>query len=181
MTAPQKPDPHAPDPATLARLVGSVGALEQRLADVARRLEVAVRRMDRAQLEQLAAQLDDLNSRLTDAINAVSPRGAPAPRWDNVDRLAYKTQLDALRTWIRTILRPWYITGGWCVLPKCWDEHPYVIVELSTIAVAWKRAYVRRRPDLELALDWHERILPGAMTRVAAATRNCQGPNGHHV
>jgi hypothetical protein len=178
MTAP-KPD-HSADPATLGRLVGSVGALTQQVADIRRRLETVTRRLDQAELDQLAARLADLDSRfgefagtINDALDAAAPKGPSAPRWDNLDPAARAAQLDALRTWVGNILIPVYVVGGGYTLADCWAQHPQAVWELGTIAVAWSRAYLRRRPDLALALDWHDRWLPGAMRRLEDATRRC--------
>jgi hypothetical protein len=178
MTAP-KPD-DSTDPATLGRLAGSVGALSQQVADIRRRLETVTRTLDQAEIDQLAARLADLDTRfgqfagtINDALDAAAPKGPPAPRWDNLDPAAYTAQLDALRTWVDTILIPIYVTGGGYTLADCWAEHPQAVWELGTIAVAWRRAYLRRRPDLAQALDWHDRWLPGAMRRLEDATRRC--------
>ena len=91
----------------------------------------------------------------------------------NLDPDTYAAQLEALRTWVDKILIPVYVVGGGYTLAECWAEHPQVLWELGTIAVAWRRAYLRRRPDLVLALDWHDRWLPGAMRRLEDATRRC--------
>lgn len=178
MTAP-KPD-DTTDPATLGRLAGSVGALTQQVADIRRRLQSVTRRLDQADIGQLTARVTDLDTRfgqfagtINDALDAVAPKGPPAPRWDNLDADTYAAQLEALRTWVDKILIPVYVVGGGYTLAECWAEHPQVLWELGTIAVAWRRAYLRRRPDLALALDWHDRWLPGAMRRLEDATRRC--------
>lgn len=174
-----KPD-DTTDRATLGRLAGSVGALTEQVADIRRRLETVTRRVDQAEIDRLAARLADLDIRfaqfadtISDALDAAAPKGPPALRWDNPDPDVYATQLDALRTWVNKILIPVYVTGGGYTLAECWAQHPQAVWELGTIAVAWRRAYVRRRPDLALALDWHDRWLPGAMRRLEEATRRC--------
>ena len=129
MTAP-KPD-DTTDPATLGRLAGSVGALTQQVADIRRRLQTVTRRLDQADIDQLAARLADLDTRfgqfadtINDALDAVAPKGPPAPRWDNLDPDTYAAQLEALRTWVDKILIPVYVAGGGYTLAECWAEHP---------------------------------------------------------
>jgi hypothetical protein len=174
-----KPD-DSTGPATLGRLAGSVGALTEQVADIRRRLETVTRRLDQAEIDQLAAHLADLDTRfgefadtINDALDAAAPKGPPALRWDNLNPDTYSAQLGALRTWVDKILIPVYVTGGGYTLAECWTDHPQAVWELGTVAVAWRRAYVRRRPDLALALDWHDRWLPGAMRRLEDATRPC--------
>ena len=185
MTAP-KPDDNSTDPATLGRLAGSVGALSQQVADIRRQLDTTTRRLDKAEVDQLAARLADLDARfgefadtITDALDEAAPRGPAAPRWDTLDPDAYTAQLDALRAWVKTILVPIYINGGGYTLAGCWADHPQAAWELSWVAVAWRRAYVRRRPDLGLVAEWHDRWLPGVMHRIEDATRRCRPPLGH--
>jgi hypothetical protein len=76
---------------------------------------------------------------------------------DHVARLA------ELRQWAETVLRPEY--GGY-QLPACWASHPHAIWELSTLAAEWHRTYNRKHPDLNRALEFHCRWLPGTMRRI---------------
>jgi hypothetical protein len=176
-----QPDDNPADPArTIARLAGSVAALGERVADLNRRLETATRRLDQAEVDQLAVRLADLDSRfadfaetITEALDENAPRGPAAPRWDNLPAEARAVQLDALRHWVDEFFIPNYVNSGGYRLAVCWDRHPHVIWELSTIAVAWRRAYVRRRPDLNFALDWHSRWLPDAMHHIDQALERC--------
>ena len=44
--------------------------------------------------------------------------------------------------------------------------------ELSTLAAEWERVYQARSRDLQGALDFHDRWLPGALRRVREALRS---------
>lgn len=75
-----------------------------------------------------------------------------------------------LRQWAEAILRREY--GGY-QLPECWSNHPHAIWELSILAAEWHRTYNRERPDLNRALEFNDRWLPGVVRRIADITRRC--------
>ena len=96
--------------------------------------------------------------------------GPAAPYWIGLDPAEYAAQLTELRQWADTVLRHEY--GGY-QLPACWANHPHAIWELSTLAAEWHRTYSRQHPDLDRALEFHDRWLPGTMRRIADITRRC--------
>jgi hypothetical protein len=98
------------------------------------------------------------------------PRGPAAPCWIGLDAARYTTQLAELRQWADTVLHREY--DGY-QLRTCWPNHPHAIWELSTLAAEWHRTYSRNRPDLDRALEFHDRWLPGTMRRIADITRRC--------
>jgi hypothetical protein len=159
-----------PDP--LAALTQTVAALAEQLA-VHRDQLSALSRYAHDSHDELTGRFEELARTATEALDAASPRGPAAPRWDNLDRDAYCRQLAWLHQWVNRILIPGYVTGGAYRLADCWDQHPHAVAELGTLAAQWRRAYDRKRPDLPLALEWHDRWLPGAMRRIDDATRNC--------
>jgi hypothetical protein len=137
------------------------------------------RRMDDAGLDTLADRFDQLVQTVQAVLDAAAPRGPAAPRWDDgVDDAQRQQQLDALRDWVERELRPGYVVSGCYELAGCWDQHPVALRELSAVAVWWRFIFVRSRPDTALALEWHDRWLPGAMRRVAEATKSCTMGHG---
>lgn len=133
------------------------------------------KRLDDAGLDTLAARFDQLAETVEAALDAAAPRGPAAPRWDGIPGDQRDAQLAWLREWVRSVLRPGYIDGGGCyALAECWADHEVALWELGTVAVWWRFIYARKRPDTALALEWHDRWLPGAMRRIEAATRGCQ-------
>jgi hypothetical protein len=117
----------------------------------------------------LAAELDDLARAVTDALDT-PPRGPGSPSWIGLEPEPFARQLDELTQWADTILRREY--SGY-QLRGCWANHPQAIWELSTLAAEWHRTYNRKRPDLDRALEFHDRWLPGTMRRIADVTRRC--------
>jgi hypothetical protein len=93
-----------------------------------------------------------------------------APYWTGLSPQDHAAQLAELRQWTDTVLRREY--GGY-QLRGCWENHPHAIWELSTLAAEWHRTYSRKRPDLDRALEFHDRWLPGTMRRIADITRRC--------
>ncbi|HMD25156.1 MAG TPA: hypothetical protein VKH61_13730 [Streptosporangiaceae bacterium] len=94
----------------------------------------------------------------------------PAPWW-GVGQAEGKKMLAELCKWVDEFARrhyPDYITR----LPRCWANHPEAIWELSTLQAEWER--ICGDPDnrdLQRALIWLDRWLPGTISRLAAAIR----------
>jgi hypothetical protein len=174
------PDGQPADPALLGRLAGSLGALTQQVADLRRRLETATRRLDQAGVDQLAVRFTELSDRfeelattVAEALDAASPKGPAAPRWDNLDPADRARELSRLQNWVTKILVPHYCQGGVFTLANCWDRHPEALWELGNLAAQWRRIYDRERPNLALALEFFDRWLPSVMRHLADMTQHC--------
>ena len=162
----------SPDPSPRA-LGESLAALAAQVADLRGRLHALNGRLDQAGLHadlNLAARFDELAQTVTDALETASPRGPAAPYWIGLDRDTHQAQLTDLQRWADTVLRQHY--GGY-ELPDCWPRHIHAIWELSTLAAEWHRTYDRKQPDLNRALEFHDRWLPGTMRRITGITGKC--------
>jgi hypothetical protein len=162
MTSPPEPSPSGE---AIAHLAVQVAALRSQVRLVNERL-------DRVGLTgdlNLANQFADLARTVTDALDT-PPHGPAAPCWIGLDPQDHAARLAELRQWADTVLRREY--GGY-QLRGCWPNHPQAIWELSTLAAEWHRAYSRKRPSLDRALEFHDRWLPGTMRRIADITRRC--------
>jgi hypothetical protein len=162
--------PSGPSPQALSQ---SLAALAAQLADLRGQVSALNDRLDQAGLDpglNLAARFEDLARTVTHALQAAAPRGPAAPSWTGLNPDTYQAQLTGLRHWADTVLRQHY--GGY-ELRDCWPRHLHAVWELSTLAAEWHRTYGAPRPDLDRALEFHDRWLPGTMHRVAAITRAC--------
>jgi hypothetical protein len=162
MTSPPEPSP-AGD--TIAALAVQVAALRGQVRLIFARLDKAGFTGDL----NLADRFAELARTVTKALDT-APHGPAAPYWIGLDPHARAEQLTGLRQWADTVLRREY--GGY-QLSTCWANHPHAIWELSTLAAEWHRTYDRERPDLDRALEFHDRWLPGTMRRIADITRRC--------
>ena len=176
MTSPDPPE----DRATLGRLAGSLGALTQQVAQLRRDLDAARRRLDTADVDRLGAAFAELTGRfeqlaetIADALDAASPKGPPAPRWDRLDDATRREQTQHLRAWVDGILRPAWCASGAYTLAECWANHEGALWELGNLAAQWRRIYARDRPNLALALEFFDRWLPSAMRHLADMTQHC--------
>jgi hypothetical protein len=159
MTSPPEPPP-------------AVAALAAQVASLRGQVRAIFARLDRAGLtgdRNLAAELQSLADIVTETLDT-RPHGPAAPYWIGLSPEDHAARLAELQEWADTILRRQY--GGY-PLPACWASHPHAIWELSTLAAEWHRTYNRKDPDLNRALEFHDRWLPGAMRRVADITRRC--------
>jgi hypothetical protein len=150
----------------------AIAHLAVRVAALRGQVRIISERLDRAGLTgdlNLADRFADLARTVTEALDT-PPHGPAAPYWIGLDAQDHAAQLTELRQWADTVLRPEY--GGYPLRP-CWANHPHAIWELSTLAAEWHRTYSRKRPDLDRALDFYDRWLPGTMRRVADITRRC--------
>ena len=161
MTSPPEPPP----PGDGAALAAQVASLRGQVRAIFARLDQAGLTGDR----DLAAELRDLAALVTDATDTRA-NGPAAPCWTGLSPDDRAARLAELRQWADTILRREY--GGY-QLPECWASHPHAIWELSTLAAEWHRTYNRKRPDLDRALEFNDRWLPGTMRRITDITRRC--------
>jgi hypothetical protein len=175
-----QPPPQDPEP-TLGRLAGSLGALTQQVADLRRQFGTMGRRLDalgdtgplREEVEELGARFEELAEAVADALDAASPSGPPAPRWDRLPPADRAKQLAALRAWVDGILQPAYCANGAWTLAACWPNHEGALWELGNLAAQWRRIYDRERPNLPLALEFFDRWLPSVMRHLGDMTAQC--------
>jgi hypothetical protein len=161
MTNPPDPSPAGDTAAVAVRAAALCGQV--------RRIFACLDRVGLANGRNLADGFAELAQAVTDALDTPS-RGRAAPYWTGLDPQDHTSQLAELRRWADTILLREY--GGY-QLPSCWASHPHAIWELSTLAAEWHRTYSRKRPDLDRALEFHDRWLPGTMRRITDITRRC--------
>jgi hypothetical protein len=158
-----------PDP---SRAADTAAALAVQVAALRGQVRLIFARLDKAGLTgdlNLADRFADLARTVTQALDS-PPRGPAAPCWTGLSPHDHAAQLAELRQWTDTVLRREY--GGY-QLRACWENHPHAIWELSTLAAEWHRTYNRKRSDLDRALEFHDRWLPGTMRRIADITRRC--------
>ena len=182
------PSPPYETVAALAAEVAKLRTLEAQVADVRADARFAKAAIDRAglglaadmrakigrltaDLDALAAQVEQLAHDLADAVNTGQLR-VQAPTWVGLSDDDRAAQLAQLRAWVDGILMPSY-TPPEGTLQPCWTRHMSAVWELSTLAAEWKRVYQARSRDLQGALDFHDRWLPGALRRVREALRSC--------
>jgi hypothetical protein len=142
----------------LARAQGDIGHLRVRLE------------AGTSQTALLLAEVKKLRESLTDALDKHRLKPPPAPWWC-VGEAEGKTMLAELREWVETFLRCHY--PGYAIrLPRCWERHAEAIWELSTLRAEWERIYGDEdNRDLQGALNWHDKLLPGALGRLAASIK----------
>jgi len=153
-------------PAAVAALSGTVAAINTRLGVAEGRLGGAA---DQAAVEDLAGQFAELASEVAEAL-ACSPKGPPAINWANLQGDERADVLGQLREWVTRVLLPYY---PGCGLRPCWERHPQAVIELGNMWSSWLQVYRPKRPDIRLALEWHDRWMPNAMRRIDQITREC--------
>jgi hypothetical protein len=143
----------------LARSQGDIGALREKL------------KAESGQTMKLFLRVKQLTEKLDNAMETHAVEGVQAPYWAGLSREDLDAQLAELRHWVDTFLRPHY-PGYAARLPRCWAAHGEAVWELSTLAAEWERVYAdEENRDLASALVWHDRFLPGVLTRLAASIR----------
>lgn len=129
--------------------------------------EVSAGLITRLELKKLREHVGQLAAALTDALGRHQVKDPPAPWWDNLDPRQHAQQLTELARWVDGFLRAHY-PACTATLPPCWAQHPDALWELSTLRAEWDRVYGDpQNRDLAGALWWHERWLPGTLTRLA--------------
>jgi hypothetical protein len=115
-------------------------------------------------------QVKRLRKRLDEALAKHQLDPPPAPWWV-VGEAEGRAMLADLRGWVEEFARRHY-PGYMTRLPRCWTNHPEAVWELSTLRAEWERIYSDEdNRDLQGALAWHDRWLPGVLGRLAASIK----------
>jgi hypothetical protein len=123
--------------------------------------------MMRRDFKKLGEKVDGLAETLAGALDTGKLKNPAAPRWDDLGQEQEATQLAQLRDWVNGILLVQYPEY---TLPGCWEGHRAPLWELGNLRTEWQRIYADPRgADLEAALWFHERWLPGAVNRINKA------------
>ena len=133
--------------------------------------------MMRRDFTKLDEKVEGLAATLADAMEHEKLTAPSAPRWDNLDQADEAAQLAELREWVNGVLRAQYPEY---ILPGCWEAHHVALWELGNLHAQWRRVYGDPRGvDLEAALWFHERWLPGALARLNRAISPDAGCRTH--
>jgi hypothetical protein len=142
----------------LARSQGDIGVLRERLV------------AETGQTAMLRLQVKQFREELAEAVDRNRLKPPPAPWW-RVSEAEGRAMLAELREWVDTFLRPHY-PDYLARLPGCVLAHGEAVWELSTLRAEWVRIYGDEdNRDLAGALVWHDRYLPDAISRLAAAVK----------
>ena len=120
--------------------------------------------MLRLEIKKLREQVVTLSAGLANALASGKLKIPVAPRWDDLDPASETAQIDALQAWVDEFLAVQY--PGYR-LASCWAAHREALWELGTLYAEWQR--INNDPagtDLAGALWFHERWLPGALSRL---------------
>jgi hypothetical protein len=120
------------------------------------------------QVKRLLADVRQLREELAEAIEKRKLKPPPAPWWC-VGEAEGRAMLAGLTGWVDGFARRHY-PGYMARIPRCWANHPEAVWELSTLRAEWDRIYGDEdNRDLAGALAWHDKYLPGVITRLAGA------------
>jgi hypothetical protein len=159
------PDPVADLAAQLEELRGRLARSQGDIGHLRARLET-----DSSQVLLLLVEVKQQKERLDEAVakNRLKPPRAP---WWCVTQAEGQAMLTELREWVDGFARRHY-PGYMARLPRCWANHPEAVWELSTLRAEWQRIYDDQdNRELQGALNWHDRYLPGVITRLEAAIK----------
>jgi hypothetical protein len=158
-----EPDPVAALAAQLEELRGQLARSQGEIGALRARLEGST-----GQVMVLLVEVKRLREELAEAVEKRRLKPPPAPWW-GVDREEAEAMLAGLRGWVDKFLRPHY-PDYLARLPACWPAHGEAVWELLTLHTEWERTYGDEdNRDLEGALAWHDRFLPGVIARLAVA------------
>jgi hypothetical protein len=150
----------------LARYTGETGHLRARLEE------------DSGQVAMLRLEVKRLAEALDKAVEKRQLAPPPAPWW-LVGETEGRTMFAELAEWVEAFLRRQY-PGPTRRLPSCWAKHPDAIWELSTLRAEWERIYADPdNRDLQGALAWHDRWLPGVLSRLEKSMSECLKNDSH--
>lgn len=132
-------------------------------------------------VQRLAAEVDSLTGRVTELAGDENSRSraTPAP-WvwfsppAGAEDPAHRDDGHTPRWTVENFVA-WYNTvyigapGSPQVraIPACWQQHPGLSMEISTLAYEWRRANLGRSADPRDAQSWHHSWRPGFVLRLS--------------
>jgi hypothetical protein len=160
-----EPDPVAALAAQLEQLRGQMARAQGEIGGLRAKLEA-----ESSQTALLRLEVKHLREDLAEAAEKNRLKPPPAPWW-RVSEAEGRAMLAGLRAWVDEFLRPHY-PDYLARLPGCVLSHGEAVWELSTLRAEWIRVYGDEdNRDLQGALNWHDRLLPGVINRLAAAIK----------
>jgi len=135
------------------------------------------------QRADLDALTDDVRD-LTDAVGNLADRlmggtpsatgghgGGNAPWcWQNLDDDAAESMWRDLAEWVGWLRGRYPIAEQ---LPACWPQHTELVEELTALHAVWNAAYLDAAAHPSGAADFHDRWLPGTLTRIRTWGVHC--------
>lgn len=134
---------------------------------------------DVSKLAKLAADIGQLKQKVERLEKGDGDTGGDSfvpPDWTSEDAGEQAQWFAELRHWVDGVLVPEYGPLPW--LRPCWEAHRRTWWELSILQAMWLNAYKRKRPDLDAAIAFTDRLLPGAQTRLNDYLSPCGGARG---
>lgn len=136
-----------------------------------------------AQIPELRSGLAELTKFVRELLETAEAdsRGERAPWWPDFKPSEERTTaLRLLGVWVDEVIRGRHPEAYRDSLQPCWYRHPDVLDELTALRAAWYAAYKDSAASAVAAIEWHDRWLPGAMTRCKAAMKALAcDKNGH--
>lgn len=140
-----------------------------------------MRRIINAQQADINALLDDVRD-LADAVAGLATqlenqgRGGLASGttpwcWRDLSSEAAEALWTELTEWVK------WLRGRYPVaeqLPACWPEHSELVEELTALYAAWKATYRNPEAHPTAPVEFHDRWLPGFLSRVKAWGVYCE-------
>jgi hypothetical protein len=166
---------------TLAALASQLEGLRARVMTLeAKSDDTGTNMLALTAVKKLRTDFEALEAALTDALSSGKAGKGSAPIfWYELDGDDLTAQMHALEDWVNGVLRPGhpvYVKG---IMP-CWAEHPEALWELGNLWQEWRRIYANAdKRDLDGALTWHDRLLPGALARLSPVMSSCR--DGHRT
>lgn len=129
-----------------------------------------------------ASEVERLARVVTELADTVAPPDDESgdetvPGWLNAPAASGTTRglLGALVEWVGTVYLRYADADR--TLPACWLWHPDIVEELCWLMSAWHAAYTSQRPSVRAAGDWHDRLRPGVVRRIADYAKACSLQN----
>jgi hypothetical protein len=143
----------------LARYTGETGHLRVRMNE------------DAGQVVMLRLEIKQLGEKIEAAIARRDAGEPQAPSLLGLSKEEYRAWLAKLRAWVDRVGLGQY-PGYFERLPACWPNHLEAVTELSNVMTEWTRIFGDPdNRDLAAALIWHDRWLPGVLSRLAGVIK----------
>lgn len=142
-----------------------------------------------AHMEGLQGFIEDIEEQLTDAITDLRDRvsaveGGPAQATNSQlpwSAAASRQEVAELAAWVDWLNTAYELPHG-TRIAACWPAHTGTAEQIAALWHAWLAARASQAADTtEAMISWHERWLWATLPRIAATTKDCEGPRGHEL
>jgi hypothetical protein len=169
----KQPQHECPDVEAMSKVQSAVAGLAREVEAMRRAMKQVATAAELARLAQVVTELSETTA--TNRTSTAEPELVPS--WLTFPARASDARavLTDLTGWLTDVYLRYADAAR--TLPECWLWHPEIVEELVWLMYAWLAAYREDEASVRSAGDWHDRLRPGVVRRIAEYAKACSLEN----